>query len=73
MHAALVQQGLSLLESAVASCTTWGDGIPGLALHLMLPFLNVITRSQKAQGPKVCPKGGSKESKGEDRPPEAHS
>ncbi|XP_044103193.1 endonuclease V isoform X2 [Neovison vison] len=30
-------------------------------------------RSQKAQGPKVCPKGGSKESKGEDRPPEAHS
>lgn len=30
-------------------------------------------RSQKAQGPKVCPKGGSKEPEGEDRPPEAHS
>ncbi|XP_045839994.1 endonuclease V isoform X3 [Meles meles] len=30
-------------------------------------------RSQKAQGPKVCPKGGSEEPEGEDRPPEAHS
>ncbi|XP_059003713.1 endonuclease V isoform X3 [Mustela lutreola] len=30
-------------------------------------------RSQKAQGPKVCPKVGSKEPEGEDRPPEAHS
>ncbi|XP_032177908.1 endonuclease V isoform X1 [Mustela erminea] len=30
-------------------------------------------RSQKAQGPKVCPKGGSKEPEGEDRPPKAHS
>ncbi|XP_022379297.1 endonuclease V isoform X4 [Enhydra lutris kenyoni] len=30
-------------------------------------------RSQKAQGPKVCPKGGSEEPEGEDRPPKAHS
>lgn len=40
---------------------------------MMLPLLDVVTRSQKLQKPKVCPKEGSEEPAGEGSPPEAHS
>ncbi|KAB0395088.1 hypothetical protein E2I00_003449, partial [Balaenoptera physalus] len=39
----------------------------------MLSFLDVITRSKKAQRPKACPQGVSEEPAGKDRLREAHS
>lgn len=74
VYAALDQQDLPLLESAAASRPHLGSkGDSGLALRLMLPLLDVITRSQKVQRPKVCPQEGAEEPEGEGRPPEAHS
>lgn len=40
---------------------------------MMLSFLDVITRSKKAQRPKACPQGASEEPAGKDGPLKAHS
>lgn len=40
---------------------------------MMLSFLDVITRSKKAQRPKACPQGASEEPAGKDGPLKSHS